>query len=77
MKPSESPPLDLFDINSGFFQTILWYVLGIAGTILVIGLVYEFFRLVFFGENGIDFSRKLGLAHNAGYTTDGENAGIL
>ncbi|XP_066920622.1 uncharacterized protein [Clytia hemisphaerica] len=74
LKPSESPPLDLFDINSGFFQTILYYVLGTAATILVIGLIYEFFRLVFFGENGIDFSQKLGLAHNAGYTADGESA---
>ena len=46
----------------------------IALSIIVIGLVFEAFRMLFFGEGAVSLSERLGLAHNAGYVADGENA---
>ena len=73
MIPKDEEPLSLFDTNSDFFLDLMWTIGMIALAILVIGLVFEAFRLLFFGDGAVSLSERLGLAHNAGYIADGEN----
>ena len=64
----------LFDTNSDFYRDILWIIVGIAIGILVVGLIFEAFRMFFFGSGAVRLSERLGLAHNAGYTAEGDAA---
>jgi len=79
-RPAEVPPLALFDPKSDFFNDIMWVCLGIMGIIIAIvaiGLIYEAFRMCFFSENAVKIGERLGLAHNAGYTTDVDDLGKI
>ena len=38
------------------------------------GLIFEAFRIFFFGSGAVRLSERLGLAHNAGYTAEGDAA---
>jgi len=76
-RPSDVAPLALFDPKSDFFNDIMWVCLGIIIAIVIIGLIYEAFRLCFFSENAVKLGERLGLAHNAGYTTDADDLGKI
>jgi len=55
----------------------MWVCLGIIIAIVAIGLIYEAFRMCFFSENAVKIGERLGLAHNAGYTTDVDDLGKI
>ena len=64
----------MLDSNSDLYHDLLWVIVGIAIGILVVGLIFEAFRIFFFGSGTVRFSERLGLAHNAGYTAEGDAA---
>ena len=72
--PTDVPPLNLFDPESDYFSAILWACAGTIIAIIIAGIIYEAFRMVFFGST-VPLGERLGLAHNAGYTTDTDALG--